>query len=139
MRNHTQFVDAQIGHRVRVRRTLLGMSQEKLGQLLGLTFQQIQKYERGINRISAGRLLELALGLGVPITYFYEGLSIGTPGAPAKAGAMQGFPLSGQDLKLSLAFTRIKDVKLRKNLIGLVESLAAPDSTESQTYLPEGS
>jgi len=112
------------------------MSQDKLGQLLGLTFQQIQKYEKGINRISAGRLLEVALGLGVPITYFYEGLSIVAPGAPGNETAMQSFPLSGQDLKLSLAFTRIKDVKLRKHLVGLVESLAASEATESQ--IPSG-
>src|SRR3954471_8755620 len=65
-------VDAHVGHRVRLRRMLIGMSQERLGELLGLTFQQVQKYEKGINRIGAGRLFEVAGILGVPIGFFYE-------------------------------------------------------------------
>src|SRR3954467_3472870 len=67
-------VDAHVGYRVRLRRMLIGMSQERLGELLGLTFQQVQKYERGINRIGAGRLFEVAEILGVPISFFYEGV-----------------------------------------------------------------
>jgi transcriptional regulator with XRE-family HTH domain len=66
--------DAFIGSRVRIRRMLIGMSQERLGELLDLTFQQVQKYEKGVNRIGAGRLYDVARILGVPITYFYEGL-----------------------------------------------------------------
>src|SRR6201999_1109551 len=65
-------IDAQVGNRVRLRRMLIGMSQEKLGESLGLTFQQVQKYEKGVNRIGAGRLFHVARILGVPITYFYE-------------------------------------------------------------------
>src|SRR5271154_5576575 len=65
-------VDAQVGNRVRLRRMLIGMSQEKLGDFLGLTFQQVQKYEKGVNRIGAGRLFGIAQVLGVPISYFYE-------------------------------------------------------------------
>ncbi len=70
-------IDAQVGNRVRIRRMLIGMSQERLGDTLGLTFQQIQKYEKGINRIGAGRLFEIARILGVPIDYFYDGVSGG--------------------------------------------------------------
>src|SRR6202008_2707432 len=68
-------IDAQVGNRVRLRRMLIGMSQERLGELLGLTFQQVQKYEKGVNRIGAGRLFEVARILGVPIDYFYEGVT----------------------------------------------------------------
>ncbi len=67
-------IDAQVGNRVRIRRMLIGMSQEKLGDLLGLTFQQVQKYEKGVNRIGAGRLFEIARILGVPIDFFYDGV-----------------------------------------------------------------
>src|SRR6266566_7737771 len=68
-------IDAQVGNRVRIRRMLIGMSQERLGDLLGLTFQQVQKYEKGVNRIGAGRLFEVSRILGVPIDFFYEGVS----------------------------------------------------------------
>ena len=67
-------IDAQVGNRVRIRRMLIGMSQERLGDLLGLTFQQVQKYEKGVNRIGAGRLFEVSRILGVPIDFFYEGV-----------------------------------------------------------------
>ena len=68
-------IDIQVGNRVRIRRMLIGMSQEKLGDLLGLTFQQVQKYEKGVNRIGAGRLFEVARILNVPIDFFYEGVA----------------------------------------------------------------
>src|ERR1700756_5679501 len=67
-------IDTQVGNRVRIRRMLIGMSQEKLGDLLGLTFQQVQKYEKGVNRIGAGRLYEVARILNVPVDFFYEGV-----------------------------------------------------------------
>src|SRR5436305_11846343 len=68
-------IDVQVGNRVRIRRMLIGMSQERLGDLLGLTFQQVQKYEKGVNRIGAGRLFEVSRILNVPVDFFYEGLS----------------------------------------------------------------
>src|SRR5271155_462078 len=75
-------VDVQVGNRVRIRRMLIGMSQERLGDLLGLTFQQVQKYEKGVNRIGAGRLYEVSRILNVPIDFFYEGLGAANqPGA----------------------------------------------------------
>src|SRR5438477_8611784 len=79
-------IDAQVGHRVRLRRMLIGMSQERLGEMLGLTFQQVQKYEKGINRIGAGRLFEVAGILGVPVSFFYEDVN----GKPAPAGFAEG-------------------------------------------------
>src|ERR1700754_2159366 len=78
-------VDMQVGNRVRIRRMLIGMSQERLGELLGLTFQQVQKYEKGVNRIGAGRLFDVSRILGVPIDYFYEGV-----GAAGQEGFADG-------------------------------------------------
>ncbi len=108
---------------------LIGMSQERLGELLGLTFQQVQKYEKGVNRIGAGRLFEVSRILGVPIDYFYEGVNGQIPGGDATAGAtadsppIMEFVSSGEGLQLSLAFMRIKDPKVRKRVLDLVKSL----------------
>jgi transcriptional regulator with XRE-family HTH domain len=120
-------VDAHVGHRVRLRRMLIGMSQERLGELLGLTFQQVQKYEKGINRIGAGRLFEVAGILGVPIGFFYEDADAnGTASGFSEAGEpppVMEFLASGEGLQLSLAFMRIKDLKVRRRLLDLVRSL----------------
>jgi transcriptional regulator with XRE-family HTH domain len=122
-------VDAQVGSRVRLRRMLIGMSQEKLGELLGLTFQQVQKYEKGVNRIGAGRLFEVARILGVPIGYFYESVSGQLAGARGFSEKEDSQPViefvsSGEGLQLSLAFMRIKDAKVRKRVLDLVKSLS---------------
>ena len=121
-------VDAHVGHRVRLRRMLIGMSQERLGELLGLTFQQVQKYEKGINRIGAGRLFEVAGILGVPISFFYEDADArGAASGFSEAGEpppVMEFLASGEGLQLSLAFMRIKDVKVRRRILDLVRSLA---------------
>lgn len=123
-------IDVQVGTRVRLRRMLIGMSQEKLGELLGLTFQQVQKYEKGVNRIGAGRLFQVAHILGVPIDYFYEGVNGVAEGAPGFAdpgGAsppVMEFLSSGEGLQLSLAFMKIKDPKVRKRVLDLVKSLS---------------
>ena len=124
-------IDVQVGNRVRIRRMLIGMSQERLGDLLGLTFQQVQKYEKGVNRIGAGRLFEMSRILNVPVDFFYEGLN-GTPGQPA-AGEAEGasvmeFVSSGEGLQLSLAFMKIKDAKVRKRVLDLVKSLAEEEA-----------
>jgi transcriptional regulator with XRE-family HTH domain len=110
---------------MRLRRTLIGMSQDRLGKLLDLTFQQVQKYEKGINRIGAGRLFEVAGILGVPVSFFYEG-------ANAQAGFAEGeeqqpvmeFLAGGEGLQLNIAFMRIKGVKVRKCILNLVRQLA---------------
>ena len=106
---------------------LIGMSQEKLGELLGLTFQQVQKYEKGVNRIGAGRLFEVARILGVPIDYFYENVVEQISGGMAEGDSsppVMEFVSSGEGLQLSLAFMRIKDPKVRKRVLDLVKSLA---------------
>ena len=122
-------IDAQVGNRVRLRRMLIGMSQERLGELLGLTFQQVQKYEKGVNRIGAGRLFEVSRILGVPIDYFYEGVNGQAVGGQANASGQATPPImefvsSGEGLQLSLAFMRIKDTRVRKRMLDLVKSLA---------------
>jgi transcriptional regulator with XRE-family HTH domain len=122
-------IDAQVGNRVRLRRMLIGMSQEKLGALLGLTFQQVQKYEKGVNRIGAGRLYQVANILDVPIGYFYEDVTERSPGLSgmsegAATPPVMEFLASSEGLQLSLAFMRIKDPKVRKRVLDLVKSLA---------------
>ena len=128
-------VDAQVGSRVRLRRMLIGMSQEKLGELLGLTFQQVQKYEKGVNRIGAGRLFEVARILGVPIGYFYESVSGQLAGARGFSEKEDSQPViefvsSGEGLQLSLAFMKIKDPKVRKRVLDLVKSLGDEESAK---------
>src|SRR5271154_6552984 len=128
-------IDMQVGNRVRIRRMLIGMSQERLGDLLGLTFQQVQKYEKGVNRIGAGRLYEVSRILNVPIDFFYEGLGGTTqPGAgetEATAPPVMEFVSSGEGLQLSLAFMKIKDTKVRKRVLDLVKSLAEEEEQKS--------
>ncbi|MDE3117047.1 MAG: helix-turn-helix transcriptional regulator [Pseudomonadota bacterium] len=131
-------IDAQVGNRVRLRRMLIGMSQEKLGELLGLTFQQVQKYEKGVNRIGAGRLFHVAQILGVPIDYFYEGVieqsphqASGFAEEPSRPPVMD-FLASGEGLQLSLAFMKIKDAKVRKRVLELVRSLADGDDSKDK-------
>ena len=118
-------IDIQVGNRVRIRRMLIGMSQERLGDLLGLTFQQVQKYEKGVNRIGAGRLFEVSRILNVPVDFFYEGVNAIPAGASeAESAPVMEFVSSGEGLQLSLAFMKIKDTKVRKRVLDLVKSLA---------------
>jgi transcriptional regulator with XRE-family HTH domain len=125
-------VDVQVGNRVRIRRMLIGMSQERLGDLLGLTFQQVQKYEKGVNRIGAGRLFEVARILNVPVDFFYEGLNALTEGGLGEgAPPVMEFISSGEGLQLSLAFMKIKDAKVRKRVLDLVKSLAEEEEQKS--------
>lgn len=126
-------IDAQVGNRVRLRRMLIGMSQERLGDLLGLTFQQVQKYEKGVNRIGAGRLFEVSRILGVPIDYFYEGAMVQGAGFAendASSPPVMEFVSSGEGLQLSLAFMKIKDPKLRKRVLDLVKQMAEDSGEE---------
>lgn len=132
-------IDIHVGSRVRLRRTLLGMSQEKLGEALGLTFQQIQKYERGVNRIGASRLFDLARVLDVPISFFFDdmpGESAVKPGGttrPAFGGmaeTQEGFDDDTlhrrETLELVRAYYRITDPAVRKRVFELIKSLAPP-------------
>jgi len=110
---------------------LIGMSQEKLGDLLGLTFQQVQKYEKGVNRIGAGRLFEIARILGVPIDFFYDGVASSAETLVSAAPPVMEFVSSGEGLQLSLAFMKIKDPKVRKRVLDLVKSLADEEEAAS--------
>lgn len=133
-------IDVHVGSRIRLRRSLLGMSQEKLGDALGLTFQQIQKYERGINRVGASRLFDLSRVLDVPISFFFDDMPEGlSPSGPAQAhiralGFAESQESFGNDilnkretLDLVRSYWRITDPAVRKRLFDLVKSLASPE------------
>ena len=129
-------VDAQIGNRVRLRRMLVGMSQEKLGELLKVTFQQIQKYERGTNRISASRLFHVSKVLGVKIDYFFDALqfaeeSATIPGfaeSSSGEGEMLVFLATREGIELNRAFQRIADPAKRRAVVELVRTMAGEQS-----------
>lgn len=126
-------IDRHVGSRVRMRRMMLSMSQEKLGDALGLTFQQVQKYEKGANRIGASRLQQIARILQVPVSFFFDG-------APAQPGERTGsseeapspsyvadFLATSDGLALTKAFVRIKDAKLRRRIVDLVREIAGEE------------
>lgn len=131
-------VDVHVGSRVRLRRMLLGMSQEKLGEHLGLTFQQIQKYEKGINRIGASRLYDLSQVLSVPVQFFYEELAVAADGRAGAAGFAERpaesyaveFLGSREGLELNKAFARISDPKVRRSIVELVRAFAGEAGSE---------
>ena len=126
--------DKHVGSRVRMRRMMLGMSQEKLGDALGLTFQQVQKYEKGTNRIGASRLQQISQILQVPVSFFFEGAPTahtdrpprGMGEAPSPA-YVSDFLATSDGLALTKAFMRIDDSKLRRRIVDLVEQIAARD------------
>ena len=125
-------VDVHVGSRVRLRRTLLGMSQEKLGKAVSLTFQQIQKYERGANRIGSSRLYQLAKILDVPISFFFDGIEerLGRDGTGVSEGEQEPYEsdqLSRREtLKLVRAYYRIADPAVRKKIFDLVKAVSRP-------------
>jgi transcriptional regulator with XRE-family HTH domain len=128
-------VDVHVGSRVRLRRMLLGMSQEKLGEHLGLTFQQIQKYEKGINRIGASRLFDLSKVLAVPVQFFYEELPVSaSDGAEGFAEQPESYAVeflaSREGLELNKAFARITDPRVRRSIVELVRSFAGEPEAE---------
>jgi len=122
------FVDRHVGNRVRMRRLLVGMSQEKLGELLGITFQQVQKYEKGSNRVSASRLYQISRVLGVPVQFFYDELKeddgpsgfAESAGADAIAGALQ----SPDGVQIARIFSETTDPDKRKLILNAVKLLA---------------
>ena len=119
--------DRHVGARVRMRRMMLGMSQTKLGDALGLTFQQVQKYEKGANRIGSSRLQQISNILEVPISFFFEGgPSQGHDGRSASPmpDYIDDFLASTDGLTLTKAFSQIKDTKLRRRIVDLVEQIA---------------
>src|SRR6201990_1685418 len=128
-------IDKHVGSRVRMRRMMLTMSQEKLGDALGLTFQQVQKYEKGTNRIGASRLQQISQILQVPGAFFFEGAPIiardcdpssGMQEAPSPA-YVSDFLATSDGLSLTKSFMRIKNSKLRRRIVDLVEQIAGED------------
>src|SRR4051794_25172225 len=128
-------VDKYVGSRVRMRRIMLGMSQEKLGEALGLTFQQVQKYEKGTNRVGASRLQQISEILQVPVSFLFEG---GPTGGTANQGFgeaqspayVSDFLATSEGLALTRAFTRISDAKLRRSIVDMVEQIAAREPAD---------
>lgn len=116
-----QQTDKQVGHRIRMRRMMLRMSQTDLANKVGVTFQQVQKYESGTNRVSSGRLQQMARVLQVPVSYFFDGVTGGlNQGDTAKLEALLA---TSEGLSLVLAFKGIRDPKVRHQVLKLVEHL----------------
>ena len=130
-------VDKYVGSRVRMRRIMLGMSQEKLGEALGLTFQQVQKYEKGTNRVGASRIQQIAEILQVPVSFLFEGGPSGIAGANgysegSSPSYVSDFLATSEGLALTRAFTRIPDAKLRRSIVDLVEQIAGREAAEKR-------
>ncbi len=135
-------VDIHVGGRVRLRRTLLGMSQEKLGEAIGLTFQQVQKYERGANRIGSSRLYDLSRVLDVPVSFFFEempaGVAASSPaqrrlGMAEEPASYERDPMAKREtLELVRAYYKISDPQLRKRLFEMTKALGASSLKEDE-------
>lgn len=122
-------IDIHVGSRIRLRRVLVGMSQEKLGEQLGITFQQVQKYEKGTNRVGSSRLYRISQILGVPVSFFFEDI----PGQIAGDSGFQetqseryvvDFISSAEGLQLNKAFLRISDARVRRKVVELVQAMS---------------
>ena len=140
--NHPSPIDVHVGTRIRLRRTLLGMSQERLGDTLGLTFQQVQKYERGVNRVGASRLFDLSRVLDVPISFFFDDMPESL--AAAFGGQSGGRRVAGfadtqdgfaddtlnrrETLELVRAYYRITDPAVRKRVFDLIKSMGPQEA-----------
>ncbi|MDP1643815.1 MAG: helix-turn-helix transcriptional regulator [Phenylobacterium sp.] len=125
-------VDRHVGLRIRLRRKELGVSQERLAESIGLTFQQVQKYERAANRVSASKLWEMARALKTSVAYFYEGL-----GDPAAAGVdgdgrdtVHDFLLTPEGMELATLFPRVRRARVRRRLLDLVRTMAEESELE---------
>ncbi len=129
-------IDVHVGNRVRMRRMLVGMSQEKLGEKLGLTFQQVQKYEKGSNRVSASRLYHMSIILGVPVQFFFDDMEVTKEGSQgdglAESGssaAVMDFLNSSEGIQLNRAFSNIKSATVKRRIMELVKAVASSDET----------
>jgi transcriptional regulator with XRE-family HTH domain len=130
-------IDRRLGQRLRARRLEIGLSQERLAEMLGLTFQQVQKYEKGINRIAASRLFDIANAVEVPVSYFFEGLSPKAASGVAEegpSGLVFDTLATPEGLNLMTLFSSIRNIRIRRRVVELVRALAedaAPDSEKS--------
>jgi transcriptional regulator with XRE-family HTH domain len=130
-------VDKYVGSRVRMRRIMLGMSQEKLGEALGLTFQQVQKYEKGTNRVGASRLQQISEILQVPVSFLFDGGPSGVTngeafGEGSSPAYVSDFLATSEGLALTRASTRIGDSKMRRSIVELVEQIASRDGPDQR-------
>ena len=130
-------IDVYVGNRIRMRRAMMGLSQSTLAEALGLTFQQVQKYERGANRVSASKLYEIAAALRAPVAYFFDGLADPTgdelDGASAPASeesTVHSFLMTAEGLELAKLFPNIAPGQVRRRLLELVRSLADEDAED---------
>ncbi|MEQ1931514.1 MAG: helix-turn-helix transcriptional regulator [Parvularculaceae bacterium] len=134
-KKHPHPVDVHVGGRVRMRRMMLGLSQDKLGDALGLTFQQVQKYEKGSNRMGASRIFEIANVLEVPIQYFYDDFSTknGSYGfAEAEGDSFMQLLHSPEGVQLCRHFAEIRDPKVRRKVLDLVKTLSENTSEDAR-------
>jgi transcriptional regulator with XRE-family HTH domain len=129
-------VDLHVGARIRMRRRMQGISQERLADALGLTFQQVQKYERGANRVSASKLYEIASALKAPIAYFFDGLSDPAGENPSEGHdggneqTVHAFLMTTEGLELARSFTRIGRGRVRRRCLELIRALAGDELEE---------
>ncbi len=128
-------IDRHVGSRVRMQRILMKISQEKLGEALGLTFQQVQKYEKGLNRIGASRLQQISKTLNVPPSFFFEGAPSASPvesgfAEESSSQYVVDFLSTAEGLHLNRGFARIKNPKVRKRILDLVTTLAECEDGE---------
>jgi transcriptional regulator with XRE-family HTH domain len=128
-------VDLHVGARIRLRRRMQGVSQEKLADALGLTFQQVQKYERGANRVSASKLYEIASALRSPVSYFFDGLA--DPAAeesmaarPSEESTVHGFLMTAEGLELAKLFPRVTRGPVRRRVLDLLRAIVGDEGDE---------
>jgi transcriptional regulator with XRE-family HTH domain len=118
-------VDAHVGSRVRLRRVMLAISQQKLANALGLSFQQVQKYEKGANRIGASRLEQISRFLQVPVAFFFEGASAASEEDTRSLALMNDFASSPEGIRLVQSFTEIEDADVRGRIVDLVQAIGS--------------
>lgn len=124
-------VDVHVGERVRMRRKFLGKSQMTMAEAIGLTFQQVQKYERGTNRISASKLYEISRFLKTPVGYFFEGYEEqSTEGFSESEKAVHGFLVTTEGIELAESFPRMKNAKIRQRILALVRTIGDDDNDD---------
>ncbi|HMK70016.1 MAG TPA: helix-turn-helix domain-containing protein [Xanthobacteraceae bacterium] len=134
MSRNPSSTDAHVGKRLRMRRLMLRMSQEMLADALGVTFQQVQKYEKGINRISAGRLRDISRIVGLPIQFFFEGLPETKAETKGSRDALQAlasdFLASSDGIAIAKTFNQIKSRAIRRSIVQVIKSIAAFDTVK---------
>jgi transcriptional regulator with XRE-family HTH domain len=133
MKKSPNDIDIHVGSRIRLRRVMLGLSQEKLGDGLGITFQQVQKYEKGTNRVGASRLQHISELLDVHISYFFEGSPGSADDKPlAEPSQLSQFMNSKEGISLARAFCTIEDGRVRRRVLELVQSLGNSSTSDAQ-------